>query len=70
MRYLIAILFPFLAFLTIGKVLQGILCLILQITMIGWPVAAIWALISVSSYNSDKRADRLEKAIVGKRRAA
>ena len=68
MRYLIALIFPWLTFFTMGKVFQGILCLILQISVIGWPIATIWALISVSSYNADKRTDRLERAIVGSRR--
>jgi hypothetical protein len=69
MRYLIALLLPWVAFFTMGKVFQGIICLILQCTLFGWPVAAIWALVTVSGYNADKRTDRLEKAIIGSRRA-
>ena len=70
MRYLIALILPWLTFFTMGKMFQGLLCLVLQVTVIGWPIAAIWALVSVSSYNADKRTDRLEKAIVGTRRSA
>src|SRR5258708_7317167 len=33
MRYLIAILLPFLSFFTMGKVVQGLICLILQLTV-------------------------------------
>lgn len=63
MRYLLALLFPWITFFTMGKVLQGFLCLILQITLIGWLPAAIWALVSVSSYNADKRTDRIVNAL-------
>ena len=48
MRYLIAILLPWIAFFTMGKIFQGILCLILQITIIGWLPATIWALVSAA----------------------
>jgi uncharacterized membrane protein YqaE (UPF0057 family) len=68
MRYLIAILLPWLAMFTMGRVFAGFLCLILQITLIGWLPAAIWALMMVSGYNADKRTDRLVRAIEEKRR--
>jgi len=41
MRLLLAIFLPFVVFFTIGRPLSGILCLILQITLIGWLPAAI-----------------------------
>ena len=63
MRYLIAVLLPWFAFFTMGKVVQGIICLGLQLTLIGWLPAAIWALMAVSGHNADKRVDRLEKVI-------
>jgi uncharacterized membrane protein YqaE (UPF0057 family) len=63
MRYLIALFLPWLVFFTMGKIGQGILCLILQITLIGWLPATIWAFISISNYNADKRTDRLIGAI-------
>lgn len=59
MRILIALLLPFLAFFTIGKPFTAILCLILQITLIGWPIAAIWAVVSVNNYYADRRDERL-----------
>ena len=43
MRLIIAILLPFLVFFTIGRPIAGIICLILQVTLIGWLPAAIWA---------------------------
>ena len=55
MRLIIAILLPFLLFFTIGKPFQGILCLILQCTLIGWIPAAIWAVYSLSQYNTDQK---------------
>lgn len=55
MRLLIALLLPFLLFFTIGRPLAGILCLILQLTLIGWIPAAIWAAYALSQYNTDKK---------------
>ncbi|WP_018109107.1 YqaE/Pmp3 family membrane protein [Bacteroides propionicifaciens] len=43
---LIAILVPWLSFFMRGKIFAGLLCLILQITLIGWLPAAIWAVSS------------------------
>ena len=55
MRLLLAILLPFLAFFTIGRPFAGIICLVLQITLIGWAPAAIWAVYALSQYNTDKK---------------
>jgi TM2 domain-containing membrane protein YozV len=63
MRYLLALLFPWITFFTMGKIGQGLLCLLLQLTIIGWLPAAIWALVSVGSYNADKRTDRIVNAM-------
>ncbi|MBB6331551.1 TM2 domain-containing membrane protein YozV [Chryseobacterium sediminis] len=60
---LLAILLPFLSFIVRGKVLTGIICLILQITLIGWLPAAIWAVLSLNSERADKRNDKLIKAM-------
>lgn len=60
MRLLIALLLPWLAFFTIGRPLAGIICLILQLTLIGWIPAAIWAVYSLGQYNTDKK---IEKAL-------
>ncbi|PXW15304.1 MULTISPECIES: YqaE/Pmp3 family membrane protein [Chryseobacterium] len=60
---LLAILLPFLSFMVRGKVLTGIVCLILQITLIGWLPAAIWAVLSLNNARADKRNDRLIKAM-------
>lgn len=55
MRLIIAILLPFVLFFTIGKPFQGIFCLILQCTLIGWIPAAIWAVYALSQYNTDQK---------------
>ena len=41
MRLLLAIILPWLQFFTIGRPFAGIICLILQITLIGWIVALV-----------------------------
>ncbi|MDH2923880.1 proteolipid membrane potential modulator [Nicoletella semolina] len=55
MRLLIAFILPWLTFFTINRPLSGILCLVLQITIIGWLPATIWAIYSLSQYNTDKK---------------
>ncbi|MBO6579906.1 MAG: YqaE/Pmp3 family membrane protein [Thalassospira sp.] len=55
MRLLIALLLPWLLFFTIGRPIAGVICLILQITLIGWVPAAIWAVYALSQYNTDKK---------------
>ena len=58
MRYLLAILLPPLGMLTVGKVFQALLCLVLMFTVIGWPVAAVWAVLVVHSSFADARTKR------------
>jgi hypothetical protein len=55
MRLIIALLLPWLLFFTIGRPISGIICLILQLTLIGWVPAAIWAAYSLSLYQTDKK---------------
>jgi uncharacterized membrane protein YqaE (UPF0057 family) len=55
MRLLIALLFPWLGFFTIGRPIAGIVCLLLQLTLIGWIPAAIWAVYSLGQYKTDKK---------------
>lgn len=62
MRYLLAILLPPVALLSVGKPIQAILCLVLMVTLIGWPIAAIWALFVVNSAFADSRTERIIKA--------
>ncbi|MDB6062329.1 MAG: hypothetical protein JWM78_2432 [Verrucomicrobiaceae bacterium] len=55
MRLLIAFILPWLTFFTIGRPLAGFICLILQITLIGWIPATIWAVYSLSQYKTDQK---------------
>lgn len=59
MRLLLAIFLPPLLFFTIGRPIAGIICLILQITLIGWIPAAIWAAYALSQYNTDCKIERV-----------
>lgn len=68
MRYLIALLLPWLSLILQGKILSGILCLILQLTVIGWLPAAIWAVLSVNKMYADRRTDRIVRAMERNRR--
>ncbi|WP_338839642.1 YqaE/Pmp3 family membrane protein [Flavobacterium ginsenosidimutans] len=63
MMTLIAIFFPSLSFLLRGKLLTALLCLILQITLIGWIPAAIWAVVSLQNSRADRRNAKLIKAV-------
>ncbi len=55
MRLLIAFLLPWLTFFTIGRPFAGIICLILQITVLGWLPATIWAVYALSQYKTDQK---------------
>jgi uncharacterized membrane protein YqaE (UPF0057 family) len=62
MRYLIAILLPPLGMLSVGKPLEAFLCLLLMVTIIGHPIAAIWAVLVVHGAFEERRARRIENA--------
>lgn len=55
MRLIIAFIFPWLTFFTIGRPFAGILCLVLQITLFGWIPATIWAVYALSQYKTDQK---------------
>ena len=55
MRLVIAIFIPFFLFFTIGRPLAGIICLLLQITLIGWIPAPLWAVYALSQYQTDDK---------------
>jgi len=55
MRLFLAIVLPWLQFFTINKPFSGIACLILQFTIIGWPIAAIWSTYCLSQYKTDQK---------------
>ena len=55
MRLLLAIFVPFLQFFTIGRPFAGIICLLLQLTLIGWVPAAMWSVYALSQYKTDQK---------------
>lgn len=55
MRLILAFIFPWLQFFTIGRPFAGLFCLVLQITLIGWIPATIWSVYALSQYKTDKK---------------
>lgn len=60
---LLAILLPWLSFFLRGRVLKGIVCLILQITLIGWFPAAAWAVIDLQNSRAERRTRRIIRSM-------
>jgi uncharacterized membrane protein YqaE (UPF0057 family) len=58
MRLLLAIFLPWLQFFTIGRPFAGIICLILQISLIGWIPAALWSVYALSHYKTDRKIEQ------------
>ena len=58
MKYLVAIVLPPLGMLLVGRLGLAVVCLILQVTILGWPLAAIWAVLVVNNAEHDKRLRR------------
>lgn len=63
MRYVLAFFLPWLSLILQGKVLSGIICLLLQITIIGWIPAFIWAVTSLNRMYADRRTNRMIKEL-------
>ena len=61
MRLILAIFLPFLSFFTIGKPVKGVICLLLQITILGWLPAAIWAVYSLSDWKTDQKIKKMQE---------
>jgi len=55
MRLFLAIFLPFVVFFTIKRPVAGIVCLFLQITLIGWIPAALWAVFALSQFKTDQK---------------
>lgn len=65
MRLILALFLPWLTFFTIGRPFAGIACIILQITLIGWLPATIWAVYALGQYKTD---EKIEKALQERRK--
>ncbi len=63
MRLLIAFVLPWLTFFTIGRPFVGLFCLILQLTVLGWIPATIWAVYALSQYETDRKIERWERGL-------
>lgn len=57
---ILAVLLPWLSFILRGKIIQGVICIILQITLIGWLPAAIWAVASLLDGRNKSRIKKLK----------
>lgn len=66
MRLLIALILPWLTFFTIGRPIAGVICLVLQITVIGWLPATIWAVFALSEYKTDKKIKKALSQKIGR----
>ena len=63
MRYVLAFFFPWLSLILQGKILSGLICLLLQITIIGWIPAFLWAYTSLDRMYADRRTKRVIREI-------
>jgi hypothetical protein len=45
----------------LGRTMEGIICLILQLTVLGWLPAAIWALYTLHSSRPGRRAPKADE---------
>ena len=57
----IGILLPWLLFFMLGRTIEGVICLILQLTVLGWLPAAIWALVALHRSRPSRRKPKAEK---------
>jgi len=63
MRLIIALILPFLTFFTIGRPFAGLICLLLQVTLIGWIPATIWAVYALSQFKTDQKIEAAKRQI-------
>jgi uncharacterized membrane protein YqaE (UPF0057 family) len=62
----VAVLMPWLVLLLRGQFLQAALCLALQLTLIGWIPAAIWAARVVASERRERRYREMLRLLHGR----
>ena len=61
MRFLLALFCPFSLFFTIRRPTAGVLCLLLELTVIGWIPAALWALYALNHFQTDQKIQQAVK---------
>ena len=65
MRLVIAIFLPWLLFFTISRPISGFVCLALQLTLIGWIPASLWAVYSLSQFMTDRKIAEAQQSGIG-----
>ncbi|MFA0155686.1 YqaE/Pmp3 family membrane protein [Vibrio sp. 10N.261.46.A3] len=60
MRLFLAIFIPWLQFFTIKRPIAGCICLVLQLTLIGWIPASLWSVYALSSYKTDQKLNHIK----------
>lgn len=63
MRYVLAFLLPWLSLMLQGKIGSGIICLLLQLTIIGWISAFILAYTALNRMYADRRTNKIVRAM-------
>jgi uncharacterized membrane protein YqaE (UPF0057 family) len=62
----VAVLLPWLALLLEGHALQAAFCLGLQLTVVGWVPAALWAVVVVNRARRDREYHRMLRILRGR----
>lgn len=52
MRLITALILPWITFFSINRPIAGIVCLLLQVTVVGWLPATLWAIHARSHYDT------------------
>lgn len=55
----LAVLLPWFSFFLREKYTQGYICLALQITVVGWPLASLWATATLLASGAKKRSNAI-----------
>ena len=63
MRLVLAIFIPWVLFFTIKRPIAGVVSLLLQLIVIGWIPAAIWAVYALGQFKTDKKIAGMEKKL-------
>lgn len=64
MQIFLAIFLPWILFFTIKRPLTGIICLFLQLTLIGWIPSALWAIHALNEYRMNQKIKKMEERSV------
>ncbi|MGP8437777.1 YqaE/Pmp3 family membrane protein [Paraburkholderia fungorum] len=62
MRYLTAIVFPWFPFIALGRMRDARVCMALQLTVVGWIPATLWALRAQNPETQARRGGRSGEA--------